>query len=135
MGSEMCIRDSFTVWIKFLREEKLFGPEDPLFPKPKRELISGKFVFREVSREPYSNGTKINATIRQAFANVQLQEYTPHSFRKTLGLLLNDLQLPLEAQKAWSQNMGHENFVTTIGSYLPVTEQRQAELIKALQSG
>ena len=124
--------DYFTSWVNLLREDKLFGPEDPLFPKPKRELINGKFVFKELSREPYSNGAKINATIRQAFANVQLQEYTPHSLRKTLGLLLSELKLPIEAQKAWSLNMGHENFVTTVNSYLPVTEQRQAELIKGL---
>ena len=124
--------DYFTGWVNFLRDDKLFGPEDPLFPKPKRELINGKFVFKEVSREPYSNGTKINATIKQAFANVQLQEYTPHSLRKTLGLLLSEMELPIETQKAWSQNMGHENFVTTVNSYIPVCEQRQAELIRGL---
>ena len=124
--------DYFTSWVTFLREDKLFGPEDPLFPKPQRELINGKFVFKEVSLEPYSNGTKINETIRQAFANVQLQEYTPHSLRKTLGLLMSDMQLPIETQKAWSQNMGHENFATTVSSYLPVCEQRQAELIRGL---
>lgn len=125
--------DCFTRWVNYLRNEKLFGPEDALFPKPKQELIDGKFVFSKISREPYANGNKINSIVRQAFANVQLQEYTPHSFRKTLGLLLSDLQLPLETQKAWTQNMGHENMGTLVASYLPVSEQKQAELIKSLK--
>ena len=126
--------DCFSNWVNYLRNEKLFGPEDALFPKPDRELIEGKFVFQKVSREPYSNPAKINSIVRSAFANVQLPEYTPHSFRKTLGLLLSELQLPLEAQKAWSQNMGHENFTTTVSSYLPVSQQRQAEIIRGLSS-
>lgn len=126
--------DCFTNWVNYLRDDKLFGPQDALFPKPARELIDGKFVFEKLSREPYSNGSRINSVIRQTFASVQLQEYTPHSFRKTLGMLMNDLQLPLETQKAWSQNMGHENFATTVSSYLPVSEPRQAILIKDLSS-
>lgn len=124
--------DCFTKWVNYLREDRLFGPEDALFPKPERELIDGKFVFKKISREPYSNPSKINSIIKLAFANVQLHEYTPHSFRKTLVLLMSDLQLPRDTEKAWSQNMGHEKFSTTVESYLPVSEQRQAELIKGL---
>jgi hypothetical protein len=54
--------------------------------------------------------------------------------RKTLGQEMSDRNMTLEEQKAWSQNMGHENFTTTVSSYLPVSEQRQGELIKALKA-
>jgi hypothetical protein len=37
-----------------------------------------------------------------------------------------------EQFKAWSQNLGHEGVLTTFSSYGPVSEQRQAELVKAL---
>jgi len=100
--------------LHFLRDEKFFGPEDALFPKPERRLEGGKFVYDKLSQESYSNAQKINQIVRTAFANVQMHTYTPHSFRKTLGLLMNDLELTLEQQKAWSQNMGHENFTTTV---------------------
>lgn len=122
----------FERWVNFLRDEKLFGPEDALFPKPERRLVAGKFVYDTLSRERYSNSHKVNQIVRTAFSNVQLHPYTPHSFRKTLGLLMNDLDLTLEQQKAWSQNMGHKNFSTTVSSYLPVSEQRQQEIIGAL---
>jgi len=127
--------DCFTSWVHFLRDEKFFGPEDALFPKPERRLEGGKFVYDTLSRENYSNAQKINQIVRTAFANVQMHTYTPHSFRKTLGLLMNDLELTLEQQKAWSQNMGHENFTTTVSSYLPVSEQRQAQLIAEMKVG
>ena len=47
---------------------------------------------------------------------------------------MSDRNLPLDAQKAWSQNLGHENFVTTVSSYLPVDDRRQGELMKALKN-
>jgi len=125
--------DCFTRWVNFLRYEKLFGPEDALFPKPERRLVGGKFVYDTLSREPYSNTQKISQIVRTAFANVQMHQYTPHSFRKTLGLLMNDLELTLEQQKAWSQNLGHKSFTTTVSSYLPVSECRQRELIRELR--
>ncbi len=37
-----------------------------------------------------------------------------------------------EAFKAWSQNLGHENVLTTFASYGQVATPRQAELIREL---
>lgn len=122
----------FSSWVEFLRKELFFGGEDPLFPAPERTLTDGKFNFSSLSRSPYSNPQKINQVIRTAFAMVQLPEYTPHSLRKTMGHLLSDLNLSIQEQKAWSQNLGHENFSTTVNSYVPVDTHRQLELIAKL---
>lgn len=124
----------FTSWVNYLRNVKFYGPEDALFPKPKFRLVGGKFCFDELSRETYSNSSQVNTVFRNAFKCVQLHPYTPHSIRKTLGQELSDLNLPLDAQKAWSQNLGHEKFTTTVSSYLPVSNQRQGELIKGLNA-
>ena len=122
----------FTDWVKYLRNVKMFGQEDALFPKPERRLANGKFVFDSVSREIYASGAMVNEVFRTAFEEVQMHPYGAHSVRKTLGQELNDRELPLSAQKAWSQNMGHDNFATTVNSYLPVSEQQQGALIKGL---
>jgi len=127
--------DCFTTWVSFLRDDKFFGPEDALFPKPERRLVDGKFAFDTLSRDTYSNSSQVNGVFRNAFSQVQMHPYTPHSIRKTLGQELSDRNLPLDAQKAWSQNLGHEKFTTTVSSYLPVSYQRQGELIKALGVG
>jgi len=122
----------FTEWVTYLRDEKRFGPEGALFPRPERRLVNGKFVFDTVSRETYANGSKVNEVFKAAFAQVQMHPYGAHSVRKMLGQELSDRQLPLDAQKAWSQNLGHENFATTVSSYLPVSDQQQRDLIAGL---
>lgn len=124
--------ECFTNWVEYLREEKLFGSEDPLFPRPEQKLINGKFDFSRLSREAYSSGNKINAVIKTAFRNAQLPEYGSHAFRKTIGMLMSDLNLTLEQQKAWSQNIGHDSLATTVNSYMPVSIERQKEIIRKL---
>ena len=76
--------------------------------------------------------SKLNGIIRAAFAQVQMPEYTPHSFRKTLVLHGGQVCTSMEERKGWSMNLGHDSIVTTVASYLPVTIQRQAELIGGL---
>ena len=65
----------------------------------------------------------------RAFAAVGLPEYTPHSFRKTLAMLGDKLCETMEQRKAWSQNLGHEHLATTVSAYMPVSRERQAELL------
>ena len=122
----------FTDWVTFLRDKKMFGPEDALFPRPERRFVNGKFVFDNLSREIYANGAKVNEVFKAAFAQVQMHPYGAHSVRKMLVQEMNDRDLTLAEQKAWSQNLGHENFTTTVSSYLPVTEQQQGVLIKGM---
>lgn len=127
--------ESFENWVNFLLKEKLFSPEDALFPKLERRFEGGKVIYDTFSRKPYAGSAKMNSVVKNAFAMVQLPQYTPHSFRKTHGLLMSDLKLTIEEQKAWSLNLGHKNFATTVNSYLPVSTHRQGELLKALSNG
>ena len=122
--------DCFSEWVAFLGSEKMFGPEDALFPKSISGFKAGEgFANLGLSREGYSTTTKLNAIIRTAFANVQLPEYTPHSFRKSLFLYGAKLCHTLEEIKAWSRNLGHENLATSYNSYLPMSRERQREIL------
>jgi hypothetical protein len=56
----------------------------------------------------------------------------PHSLRKTLAQLGERLCRTQEEFKAWSQNLGHEQVLTTFSSYGQVAADRQAELIRRL---
>jgi integrase len=60
--------------------------------------------------------------------------FNPHSFRKTLALLGGQKCRSPEEYKTWSQNLGHENVLTTFSSYGDVAGHRQAEIIRALGS-
>ena len=83
-----------------------------------------------LARAGFANASKLNLIIRGAFAAVQMPQYTPHAFRKTLTHFGSELTKTPEEFKAWSMNLGHDNVATTINSYLPVTVERQMQLIR-----
>jgi integrase len=126
-------RSAFEAWVRYLREERLYGPGDALFPKVEVSARDGRFTRVGLSREPHANSQTIRAVIKWAFASAGLPEYTPHSFRKTLAMLGDKLCEKMEQRKAWSQNLGHEHLATTISAYMPVSRERQAELLRSLQ--
>ena len=61
-----------------------------------------------------------------------LPYFNPHAFRKTLVQLGQEVCKTPEDFKAWSQNLGHEDVLTTFSSYGPVRAERQANIIKSL---
>ena len=58
----------------------------------------------------------LRAVFREAFANADLPHFSPHSFRKTLARLGQQLCRSPEEYKAWSQNLGHEGVVRVLKS-------------------
>lgn len=126
--------DCFTAWVTYLRDKLLFGPADALFPKSKVGIKPGQgFANLGLSREGYSGTSQLNAIVRGAFAAIGLPEYTPHCLRKTLVLYGDEVCESLEEMKAWSINLGHEHLATTINAYLPVSKQRQREIIRQIK--
>jgi integrase/recombinase XerD len=61
-----------------------------------------------------------------------LPYFNPHSFRKTLALLGERTCRTPEEFKAWSQNLGPEQVLTTFTSYGEVSMSRQAEIMNVL---
>ena len=132
VGSD--VDDVLRDWVLYLTETKLFGPDDPLFPKSSIGFAVGKgFEVKGLSRERWANATPIREIFRRAFAAAGLPYFKPHSVRDTLTQLAYQRQLTPEQLKAWSQNLGHENVLTTLGSYGRVSSERQGEVIAALR--
>lgn len=123
-------RECFDDWVTFLREELLFGNDDPLFPPPQMAVKEGRFAVVGFKREIYSNAGPIREAIKAAFSSAGLEEFAPHSFRKTIVKWGVGFYKTPEALKAFSQNIGHESLMTTYNTYLPVSSERQAELIR-----
>lgn len=130
MPVDEAFTDCFCTWVQYLRCEKLFGPDDPLFPPPEMEVRDGKFTVVGLKREIYQNANAIRNMVRVAFENAGLPTFAPHSFRKTLTIWADSQYPTREAFKAFSQNIGHESVVTTVSAYCPVSTERQGELIK-----
>ena len=119
--------------ILFLREQKEFGPDDPLFPKTRVAQVE-HLGFRAVGldRAPWANANAVRDIFREACARAGLPYHNPHSFRNSLVQFAYDLKLDPEAFKAWSQNLGHENVATTLSSYGTIAPARQGEIFRRL---
>jgi integrase/recombinase XerD len=121
-------------WVRYLKEELLWGNDDPLFPKTK--VINGDdrvFKAHGLMRENWSTASSIRTIFKDAFEAADLPYYNPHSFRKTLVSLGQTICQSPEEFKAWSQNLGHEDVMTTFYSFGEVQEHRQGEIMKQLK--
>jgi integrase len=122
-------------WIGYLRTKKLFGFDDPLFPASLvRVGPEGQFQADGVDRRHWSNSGPIRKIFKEAFARAELPYFNPHSFSKTLAQLGQKTCRDIETMKAWSQNLGHEDLMTTFMSYGTLSRSQQADLIKSIQS-
>jgi len=121
-------------WVRYLVSEKGFRPEDPLFPpeKPIRDS-DGEFKGGTLRRTHWATADPIRRIFKEAFENAGLPYSNPHCIRDMLVRISQTSDLPIRAFKAWSQNLGHENAMTTLTSYGTVPEQEQAEIMAGLR--
>jgi integrase len=127
------IREIVAEWVSYLRDEKLWGNDDPLFPSTRIELgPSRQFEVTGLARDNWSTTAPIRRIFRETFSSAGLSYFNPHSFRNTLVQLGRVVCKSPEEFKAWSQNLGHEKVLTTFLSYGEVACQRQGEIIRDL---
>ena len=120
-------------WIAELRRDHLWGPTDPLFPKAKVGCgASGGFQAIGLDRAPWASASKLATIFKEAFRATGLPPFSPHRVRDTVAEMARDFCRTPEEYKAWSQNMGHENALTTFMSYGSVAPGRQNEVIRFL---
>jgi integrase len=127
------IRRTVAEWVTYLRENKLWSNDDPLFPATRIGLgHSRQFEVSGLRQSHWSSASPIRSIFRKAFANAGLPYFNPHSFRNTLVQLGQQVCKSPEQFKAWSQNLGHESPLTTLVSYGDVPCQRQGEIMRSL---
>lgn len=125
-----------TDWVRYLREERGWGDEDPLFPAT-QTVLSNAMQWEADGVEPkhWSNADGIRRIFRNACAAAKHPYFNPHSLRNTLVALGQTICKTPEDYKAWSQNLGHEHVLTTFTSYGEVPARRQGEIIQSLRAG
>jgi integrase/recombinase XerD len=122
-------------WVHYLREEKLWGNDDPLFPATRIEVGSTHlFEAAGFKKAHWSTATPVRTIFRDAFECAGLPYFNPHSIRKTLARLGGQVCASAEEYKAWSQNLGHKQVLTTLTSYGTVATERQGDIIKGMGS-
>lgn len=56
----------------YLKQERLFGAADALFPPPNIQAVDGEFKVTGLKREIYKNTNAIRQAIKQAFIHEDL---------------------------------------------------------------
>ncbi len=122
-------------WVNELARDHLWGPNDPLFPATQMGLDDvGGFIAKGLSRKGWATGAPVREIFKRSFARAGLPYFNPHSFRDMMVRHAMTLNLSAEAMKAWSQNLGHNDVLTTFTSYGSIPAHRQGELIRSLGS-
>lgn len=125
--AEQIVRD----WIDELKSVHLFSTSDPLFPKTKVGIgVARRFQALGIACEPWSNPSSAAKIFKQAFTDAGLPPFSPHRIRNTIAELARDYCRTTEDYTAWSQNMGHDDPLTTRHSYGSVAQGRQVELFR-----
>jgi len=121
-------------WIKYLKEEKMFGREAPLFPSMASEWDKDTqtFLRDNLSTSHMQSTTTVRDIFKEAFQNAGIEYFNPHVFRDTLVQLGERICTTPEDFKAWSQNIGHSSPLTTFTSYGDVYPTRQCDIIRKL---
>ncbi len=120
-------------WIRYLLEVKHCDISAPLFPKTEIGLdAEHSFTNLGLSTEHWQSATPVITIMKKCFADAGYDYYHPHSFRKTIVRLGEQVCRTPEEFKAWSQNIGHESPLTTFTSYGYVDVHRQGEVILGL---
>lgn len=120
-------------WVNYLRDELLWGNDDPVFPTTRIAYGTSKqFEVVGLERSHWSNASPIRTIFKEAFTNAGLPYFNPHSFRNTLVHLGEITCKTPEEFKAWSQNLGHDKVMTTFLNYGEVAYQRQGVIIRGL---
>jgi integrase len=123
---EQIVRD----WIWELRTQQHFSDSDPLLPRTRVGVgASRQFAALGIERAPWASASSAAKIFKQAFVTAGLPPFSPHRVRDTLAELSKDHCRTPEDYKAWSQNMAHEDVLTTFRSYGSVAPGRQVDLM------
>ena len=124
-----------TDWIGWLRSEKQWGDDDALFPATLNGIgPDGGFIAAGLSRNGWNTTQPIRDAFKVGCAAAGLPYFNPHSTRDMLAQLGQRISRSPEGFKAWSQNLGHSDVLTTLTSYGTVPDHRQAQLIRGMSA-
>jgi integrase len=117
-------------WVHELRTDHHFSASDPLLPKTRVGVGNDRrFEAFGIDRAPWASPSSAARIFKQAFIDAGLPPFSPHRVRDTLAELASEHCRSPEDFKAWSQNMAHDDVLTTFRSYGSVAPGRQVDLM------
>ena len=127
------MKNTLLDWKRELVEDELFAPTDPLFPKTAiGHDANDCFVTIGLLREHWATAQPVRDLVRKAFERAGLPYFHPHTFRHMLTQQAYKHCKTPQQIKAWSQNFGHENVLTTMATYGKLDLYQQREILSSI---
>ncbi len=126
------IKEIFEDYVRHLRTNLLWGEDEPLFPST-YQARDGQRWLRPVGllRKHWKTPAPVRTILKRAFEASRIPYFSPHSLRRTLARLGEQICRTPEEMKVWSQNLGHDELMTTF-AYGAVQMQQQATILARL---
>ena len=126
----------FEEWVSELTTVFALNLDAPLFPTANVQPgYEGGFEPIGVKSVHWTSGSPVRQIFRDVCSAAGVPYFNPHSLRHSIVRFAMQAGGTPESFKAFSQNLGHENVLTTLMSYGTVSEERQAELVASMKSG
>ncbi|MCH2164229.1 MAG: tyrosine-type recombinase/integrase [Marinovum sp.] len=122
--------DAVAAWLTYLDEVALYGFDDPLFPATAINAKSNTgFTADGFTRAHWKTPQPARDIVNAAFTKAGLPSYGPHSFRHMLARHAAKNCTSVAELVATSQNLGHNDVLTTIRTYGQINRDDQRKLI------
>ncbi len=126
----------FIEWYKYLKEIKLYGNTDPLFPRSKAKQTEENlsFIYDEVEPDFWQSHSSISQVFKERAKSANIRVFSPHKFRHlsiylALKKCTNGLQI-----KAISLHFGHEDIKTALENYSSLNPVQLSETLEKINN-
>lgn len=122
--------------VKYLKHEKHFTPDDPLFPKTVCRYKPGTNSKPQKHLEPeFWRSTSSPVRMLRKRAKVAGLPFFPvHTYRHLAVILAIDMAREPKEVKAVSQNFGHKKVITTMFSYYRLSDPEKFKILERLDN-
>ena len=127
--------DPILDWIAYLKTEKSFSLNNPLFPSSKQEFAPNtySYVGENVEKKFWESASPMRQIFKGRAKHAGLEYFQPHSFRHLAIHLALDACNSNQDIRAVSQNVGHENIATTLLDYGVLDDRTTLTTIESLK--
>lgn len=125
--------DIETIVVDWLTELRGIGArdDDPLFPRGFKKQWG---ELKDVRFDFLASATPVRHMLKVAAKNAGTRYFRPHAIRSTIARMIERWGATAEERKALSQNLGHEDYRTTLVYYGALDEDHQHALVESIRN-